>query len=86
MKAYTLGRRRSFKDYVDLYVIFLEKIISLGLVISDAKQKYKDAFNDRLFLEQLLYTDDIEDEEILWIMKSRTKEEMKGFFKTIINI
>lgn len=63
-KAYTIGRRGSFKDYVDLFFILKENHSSLEEIIGLAKKKYGDEFNDRLFLEQLTYTKDIKDTEI----------------------
>lgn len=85
MKAYALGRRQSLKDYIDLYAIFFLKLASLNDVILDSKKKYGEAFNDRLFSEQLLYTDDLEDENIYWLAKPKTKEEMKVFFKKLLS-
>ena len=37
-----------------------------------------------LFLEQLLYIDDLEDEPIQWIRDVVSKEYMRDFFATII--
>ncbi len=84
MKAYALGRRQSLKDYVYLYVILSKKLTPLKAIIEDAKQKYGEAFNDRLFLEQLLYTDDLEEEPILWLTESVSKERMKEFFENLV--
>ena len=84
MKAYSLGRRQSLKDYIDLYAIFSLGLMSLGEVFLDSKRKYGEAFNDRLFSEQLLYTDDLEDESIYWLTESKTKEEMKDFFRKLL--
>ena len=84
MKAYTLGRRGTLKDYVDLYVIFSKNLVDLPTVIADANQKYGDAFNDRLFCEQLLYTDDIENEAIEWIDMPVSVEEIKQYFGTLV--
>ena len=53
-KAYTIGRRGSFKDYVDLYFVLHDSHASLAEVIDLAEQKYGDAFNSRLFLEQIV--------------------------------
>ncbi len=69
MKAYALGRRQSLKDYVDLYEIFSKKLFDIKGTIADAKDKYKESFNDRLFLEQLLYIDDLDNEPIEWTGK-----------------
>lgn len=59
-KAYTIGRRGSFKDYVDLFFILDEQHASLRSILSSARKKYGPEFNSRLFLEQLLYLDDLE--------------------------
>ena len=87
-KAYSIGRRGSFKDYVDLYVGLRESVASLGEIIELAKRKYEDAFNDRLFLEQLLYLDDVD--EITLLMRSGqqpTKQLILDFFtKAIVQL
>lgn len=80
MKAYTIGRRRSFKDYVDIYFILSKEYTTLGTLISDAKEKYGQAFNDRLFCEQLTSPDDLDDENIIWLEKERPKDDMQDFF------
>ena len=84
MKAYALGRRQSLKDYVDLYEIFSKKLFDIHGTIADAKDKYKESFNDRLFLEQLLYIDDLDNEPIEWIGEPVSKEKMRDFFATLV--
>ena len=81
MKAYTIGRRRSFKDYVDIYFILSREYVTLGVLISDAKEKYGHVFNDRLFCEQLTSPEDIDDENIIWLEKQRSKMDMQKFFQ-----
>lgn len=81
MKAYTIGRRRSFKDYVDIYFILFEGYVVFDTIILDAKEKYGDAFNDRLFCEQLTSPEDLDDENILWIKKQQSKKDMQNFFQ-----
>jgi len=63
-KAYTIGRRGSYKDYIDLYFIFSERNATLMEVIALAEKKYGSEFNGRLFLEQLVFLADIEDTAI----------------------
>lgn len=84
-KAYTIGRRGSFKDYIDLYFIFQEKHSSLKEVIKLAEQKYKHEFNSRLFLEQLLFLDDIQDQEIIFLKEKISKTDLEKFFKQEIS-
>src|SRR6056297_2880899 len=59
-KAYTIGRRGSYKDYVDLYFCLRGEYTTIGEIIDIARQKYGEKFNARLFLEQLIYYEDIE--------------------------
>ena len=80
-KAYTIGRRGSLKDYVDLWIGIKAGVATLPENIALADRKYADAFNDRLFLEQLLYLDDVADENLL--MHGHTqpnKSELQTFF------
>jgi predicted nucleotidyltransferase component of viral defense system len=80
-KAYTIGRRGSFKDYVDMYTGLREGYASLEDVIQMAKQKYGGEFNGRLFLEQLVCLDDIEDTNILTLKGTVSKETILLFFE-----
>ncbi|TSC95365.1 MAG: hypothetical protein Athens101410_615 [Parcubacteria group bacterium Athens1014_10] len=81
MKAYTLGRRGTLKDYIDLYFLLGEKHISLKKIIEIAQKKYKEKFDPRLFLEQLIYLDDIEDIEIQFLRGKITKIKLQKFFE-----
>jgi hypothetical protein len=84
-KAYTIGRRGEFKDYLDLYCGLLGRSSTLVEIIELAKKKYAGAFNDRLFLEQLVYLDDIEAVDITMIGSSMpNKQELKQFFSALI--
>ncbi len=58
MKAYALGKRAKWKDYVDLYFIF--KKFSLRAVVEETKRTYSGEFNEKLFREQLAYFKDID--------------------------
>ena len=82
IKAYTIGRRGEYKDYVDLYYLLYEKHTSLKEIIEIARKKYKNDFNDRLFLEQLIYLDDINLTDIRLLKQEHlTKEKLHEFFK-----
>lgn len=58
MKAYALGGRNKWKDYVDLF--FILKKHTLREVSDAASALFAGAFNERLFKEQLTYFDDID--------------------------
>ncbi len=68
MKAYSIGRRATIRDYLDLYFLLSKGITSIKEIIQKAPLKFKAGnellFSSRLFLEQLVYTDDLEDRDI----------------------
>lgn len=62
MKAYTLGRRNKWKDYVDLYFI-MKNQHSIERIIKKAKQIFGNEFNEKIFKVQLAYFKDIDHSE-----------------------
>lgn len=80
-KAYTIGRRGSYKDYVDLYFVIAENHTQLTDIIAGAEQKFGADFNSRLFLEQMLYLDDLADTDIRFIKPAVMPEDIKSFFE-----
>jgi hypothetical protein len=59
MKAYALGRRAKWKDYVDLYFI-AEKLGSIDPIIKKAQEVFSLEFDEKNFRVQLAYFDDID--------------------------
>ncbi|MEI7653052.1 MAG: nucleotidyl transferase AbiEii/AbiGii toxin family protein [bacterium] len=58
LKAYALGRRSKWKDYVDLYFILQRH--TLHEVVTKSLHIFKDEFDEKLFRSQLSYFDDID--------------------------
>lgn len=85
-KAYTIGRRGEYRDYYDLYTILKNGDINLKELISGTKQVYKGAFDEKLFLEQLVYYGDIRSFDITPISKTQllTPDELKQYFETLV--
>jgi hypothetical protein len=81
MKAHTLDRRPALKDYVDLYFILKEKHLDLKKIINLADKKYREEFNARLFLEQLIYLEDVRDAKINFLERAVSKKELQEFFE-----
>ena len=83
MKAFALGKRAKWKDYVDLYFIFRKH--SLEEVTQKSAQIFGNEFNGKLFREQLSYYEDIDyTEQIVFMPKSSvSNEEIK---KNLIEI
>lgn len=66
MKAFALGKRAKWKDYVDLYFIF--KTLSLKDIVKKANELFLSEFNEKLFREQLSYFKDIDrTEKIIYL-------------------
>ena len=80
MKAFALGGRGKWKDYVDLYFI-LKKGYSITDICSKAKELFTDVFNPVLFSKQLCYFDDISfDEQVEFMPGFEVSEkEVKEF-------
>ncbi len=79
-KAYTIGRRGSFKDYIDLYFAVVAGKVALSEIIGLAQEKYGGVFSSRLFLEQLVYLEDVTDTEIIFLKESVSKKQLEDFF------
>ncbi|HED38185.1 MAG TPA: hypothetical protein ENI76_08070 [Ignavibacteria bacterium] len=59
MKAFALGRRSKWKDYVDLYYI-LKDHYSVRQIVDKSINIYGQLFSEKLFRAQLCYFDDID--------------------------
>lgn len=78
MKAYALGRRAKWKDYIDLYFI-AEKFGSIGPIVEKSKEIFGSEFNEKNFRAQLAYFEDIDYSEKVIFSKGfeRTDDEIK---------
>lgn len=84
-KAFTIGRRAAYRDYVDLYFI-LKSGLRLERIIKEAAKRYGAMFEEKLFLEQLEFMGDLKDRQINFIGESRTFEEIHGFLHRQIRL
>ena len=82
-KAYVIGRRPEYRDYIDLFVI-LKNGFSLKRVIVDAKEKFAGEFSEKLFLSQLIYFEDLKDFTVEFIKEKYSVDEINGFFKQAV--
>ena len=79
-KALTLGGRGKWRDYVDLYFLIKEKWVVLGSIIDMAEKRFGGEFSRKLFLEQLMYTNDLGMFEIEFLRDKVTEREIGNFF------
>ena len=84
MKAFALGRRAKWKDYLDLYFI-LKDYHSVREVAKKASELFGEMFSEKLFKMQLGYFKGINhDEEVTFIIPNPpTNEEVELFLKEI---
>jgi hypothetical protein len=79
MKAYALGRRSKWKDYVDLYFI-LKDYFTIEQISKKAYEIYNQLFSEKLFRAQLSYFDDIDySESVEYLFPVVSENEMKEF-------
>lgn len=76
MKAYALGRRAKWKDYVDLYFI-AEKLGSIDPIIEKSKEIFGVEFDEKNFRIQLAYFEDIDYSEKVIFSKGFEVEDEK---------
>lgn len=81
MKAFTLSFRGTNKDYIDLYFLVMDKYITLQKIAELCEKKYAQEFNFNLFLQQLLYWQDLKREPIEFLREKVTEREAQQFFK-----
>lgn len=79
MKAYALGRRSKWKDYVDLYFL-LTKYFTLKQVCERATTIFGELFSEKMFRAQLSYFDDVDyTEQVDYIISNPpTDDEIKN--------
>lgn len=79
MKAYALGRRSKWKDYVDLYFM-LKNFFSIGQISARASEIFDQLYSEKLFRAQLNYFEDIDySEQVEYVATSVHEEEIRAF-------
>jgi hypothetical protein len=79
MKAFALGGRGKWKDYIDLYFL-LKFHLNLGQIIRQAEKLFGGMFNAKLFCEQLSYFEDIDHSEEVEFLGERIPDQtIKNF-------
>lgn len=85
-KAYTVGRCGEYRDYFDLYAVLGANYISFSELILQAKKIYGGIFEEKIFLQQLVYFGDLLN---FGIKPAKLKplpkpEEVKHFFESLV--
>jgi hypothetical protein len=75
MKAYALGRRSKWKDYVDLYFL-LTGHFTIAEISNRAEELFGELYSEKLFRSQLCYFEDVDySEEVEYIIPNPPTEE-----------
>lgn len=83
MKAYALGGRAKWKDYVDLYIL-LRDHFSLAQISEKSKDLFGAYYNEKLFREQLCYFQDVDySEKVDFVVQPVSDEEIKQFLTDV---
>ena len=79
MKAFALGRRAKWKDYVDLYFI-LKDYYTIEEIALEANKIFSQQFSEKLFREQLAFHKDIDySEPIEFLIEAVPDDTIKTF-------
>ena len=79
MKAYAMGRRSKWKDYIDLYFI-LKDHFSIQQISERTSELFGQLFSEKLFRAQLSYFKDIDySEPVEFLVQPVPDEEIKNF-------
>ena len=79
MKAFALGRRAKWKDYVDLYFI-LKDHFSIAEISAECENNFPNQYSEKLFREQLAFHKDIDfSEPIEYLGTPVPENEIKKF-------
>lgn len=83
MKAYALGDRAKWKDYVDIYFL-LRDHFSLAQISEKSKDFFSAYYNEKLFREQLCYFQYVDySEKVDFVVQAVSDEEIKQFLTDI---
>lgn len=83
-KAFVIGRRGKWRDYVDLYFLLAEKYTTLEEIITVSQKRSQIEFSTRLFLQQLCYFDDLGNFAIDFIKDEIDLETIKEYLTNAV--
>lgn len=81
MKAFAIGKRLLYKDYVDWYFLLQKGYVTLSEVIKLAQKKFGSDFSDRLFLSQLASIADVSTQDIDFLYDEIDRATIEKFLK-----
>ncbi len=86
MKAFSIGKRLSYKDYVDWYFMLKEKRVALAEAMEHARKKFSGDFSDRLFLGQLASIREVQTQTIDFLHDAVKRDDIEQFLKEQVRL
>lgn len=84
MKAFAMGKRLAYKDYIDWYFMLKENHVKLEDILAFCQKKFGNDFNDRLFVSQLVSLEDIPTQNIDFLRNPVERQQMEKFFPQVV--
>ena len=78
-KAYAIGRRGVWRDYVDMFFL-IKSGLTLEAIIFETKKRFGGNFDEKLFLEQLVYFNDLGPFDVECIGEKCEQKGIEDFF------
>ncbi|MFZ4545611.1 MAG: nucleotidyl transferase AbiEii/AbiGii toxin family protein, partial [Saprospiraceae bacterium] len=85
MKAFALGRRAKWKDYVDMYFL-LHNHFTIAEISRESEKLFQNQFSEKLFRQQLAYHQDIDFTEPVEFIGEPVPENIVKDFLTKVSI
>ena len=85
MKAFALGRRAKWKDYVDMYFL-LHDHFTIAEISRESEKLFQNQFSEKLFRQQLAYHQDIDFTEPVEFIGEPVPENIVKDFLTKVSI
>jgi len=80
MKAFALGGRAKWKDYVDLFFLMKDHF-SFSEISGKTKDLFGNQFNEKLFRQQLVWHQDVDySEKVEFLIPAPDEDEIRNFF------
>lgn len=86
MKAFFVGKRLSYRDYVDWYFLLSEKYVTFQEVLETCQKKFGSDFNGRLFLGQLVSLEDIPIQKINFLRNPVDRFAIQSFLEKSVRL
>lgn len=83
-KAYAISRRGVWRDYVDIYWGLKNKLIDFEDLLKKTEKKFSGLFSRKLFLEQLVYFEGLENRIVDWCKDDVSNDDIEKYLENLV--